>query len=127
MAGGLKTYGRVQSGNWITNRTFYADMTTTVPTATSTDTSFSGGNYSRLLIPAGTLVYNSGSGLWVPGSDLDWGIWFDTDLGTAQGVVLWDASTGGNAWLWSALATPLVFAAKDRAVIPAASLSFQQL
>ena len=100
-----------------TPATWYVGLDTVTSDETGSGTEVSGGSYARVAVTAslanfagtqsaGSTTASSGTGgttsnngaITFPSPTANWG--------TITGVRFWDASSGGNAWIYGALTTP---------------------
>lgn len=98
--------------------TIYVGLATVLSTDGDVITEVNTGSYARRAVtfgaPTSGICLNSGT-ITFPQATADWG--------TVNYVVLYDASTSGNALYWSALLVPRPVITNDTLVFPASSLS----
>jgi hypothetical protein len=117
--------------------TFYVGLYTANPTDAAGGTEVTGNGYARVAVTgslanwagtqaAASTVASSGTGGTTSNNAA---ITFPTPTpagwGTVTGFAIFDAATGGNMLVWSALTASKVINALDTVSFPAATLSFQ--
>jgi hypothetical protein len=106
--------------------TWYVALFTVMPSAAGGGTEVSGGSYARVAVTNNSTnfpatsgeIKSNGTDITFPTSTAAWG--------TIVGIGFYDASTGGNLWLFGALTNPPTMASGDGFRIPAGqfTLSF---